>query len=64
MKRVALFLGIAATVGFTACTKCKICTKEDSNEVRICEKDFDNQSEYGLAVDAQEFLGYTCKESL
>ncbi|HLT42591.1 MAG TPA: hypothetical protein VKZ95_07785 [Sphingobacteriaceae bacterium] len=64
MKKVALFLAVAATVGFTACTKCKICTKESSAEIRLCEKDYNNQTEYGLAVDVQESLGYTCKESL
>lgn len=64
MRKVALFLAIAATVGFTACSKCKICTKESSAEVRLCEKDYDSKTAYGLAVDVQEGLGYTCKESL
>lgn len=64
MKKLALFLAVAGTVGLTACSKCKICTKESSAEVRLCEKDYDNKTSYGFAVDAQEALGYTCKESL
>lgn len=48
----------------SACTKCKICTKESSPEVRLCEKDYGSSTEYGLAVDAREAQGYTCKESI
>lgn len=64
MKKTALFLALAATVGFASCTKCKICTKESSEEVRLCEKDYDSQTEYGVAVDLREAMGYKCTESL
>ncbi|MGQ3012560.1 MAG: hypothetical protein ACT6QS_02535 [Flavobacteriales bacterium] len=64
MKKVALFIAVAGVVSLAACTKCKVCTKESSPEVRLCEKDYGSSSEYGLAVDATEAAGYTCKESI
>jgi len=64
MKKVALFVAVAGVVSLAACTKCKVCTKENSPEIRICEKDYDSSTEYGFAVDVAEGNGYTCKESL
>lgn len=64
MKKVALFLVVVAGVGFTSCSKCKICLKESSPEVRVCEKDYNTKTEYGVAVDAYELGGYKCEESL
>lgn len=64
MKMIALIIGAAGITGMSACTKCKVCTKESSPEVRICEKDYGSSTEYGLAVDAREAMGYECKESI
>jgi len=64
MKKVALFIAVTAVVSLAACTKCKICTKESSPEIRICEKDYDSETQFGIAVDAAEAGGYTCTESL
>lgn len=49
------------TVAFSSCRKCEICTKESEPEVRICEGDYGTKTEYGLAIDAQELLGYECR---
>jgi len=64
MKLIAVLIAAAGITGMSACTKCKICTKESSPEVRLCEKDYGSSTEYGLAVDAREAQGYTCKESI
>lgn len=64
MRKVIILLAIAATAGLAACSKCKICIKESSPEVRVCEKDYNTKTEYGTAVDAYELAGYKCKESL
>jgi len=64
MKKVALFVAAAGMLSLFACSKCKVCTKESSPELRICEKDYNSATEYGLAVDVAEAGGFTCKESL
>lgn len=64
MKKVILLLTVAATAGLTACSKCKVCIKESSPEVRLCEKDYNTKTEYGITVDAYELAGFKCKESL
>lgn len=63
MKKVALFVAAAGMLSMAACTKCKVCTKESSPEVRLCEKDYGSETEFGLAVDAAEANGYNCTES-
>lgn len=64
IKMLAAIVAVISLVSFSSCTKCKVCTRENSPEVRICEKDYSSQTEYGFAVDAAEAGGYTCKESL
>jgi len=54
------FFGFVA-VGLSSCSKCEICTKESSNEIRICEDDYNNNTAYGLALDFQESMGYNCR---
>ena len=63
MKRffVAASLAVLCSVGFSSCRKCQICTKANSDEHRICEKDYDSNTAYGLAIDAKELDGYECK---
>jgi len=63
IKLMALVVGIAGVTAMSACTKCKVCTKDDSDEVRVCEKDYNNQTAYGLAIDGYEFQGYDCSEA-
>lgn len=48
-------------IGLSSCTKCEICTKDSEPEVRICENDYDSNTEYGLALDFKEANGYECK---
>lgn len=63
LKLLALLLGTVGITALGACSKCKVCTKENSPEVRLCEKDYGSQTEYGFAVDVKEADGYTCNES-
>lgn len=63
MKLIALLIG-ATGIGMTACSKCKVCTKESAPEYRMCQKDYSSNTAYGLAVDAREADGYTCKNAL
>ena len=60
---MAILIGLAGITGMSACTKCKVCTKNNSPEVRLCEKDYNSETEYGAAVDAKEADGYDCTES-
>ena len=55
-------LAVIISMGFVSCQKkCEICTKESEPEIRICESDYDSNTEYGLALDALEGTGYTCR---
>jgi hypothetical protein len=66
MKKI-MFLAAAAvlfTMGFSSCSKCQLCTKPNSNEVRICEKDYNSNTAYGFTIDTYEASGYACKGSL
>ena len=64
MKIIALIIGVAGITGMSACKKCKVCTKDNGPEVRLCEKDYGSNTEYGFAVDAKEAEGYDCKDAL
>ncbi len=48
-------------MGLASCSDCDICTKDSSPEVRICEDDYNNSTEYGLALDIKEAQGYDCR---
>jgi hypothetical protein len=65
MKNKNVFLPAALAVGFlmsfSSCRKCEVCTKDSEPEVRICEKDYDSNTEYGLAIDFREAAGYECR---
>lgn len=63
-KAMFVMIPLAATMMFASCTKCKLCTRENSNEIRVCENDYNSQTEYGFAIDTYEALGYDCGESL
>jgi hypothetical protein len=66
MKKITLILIgiIAVSFTFTSCSSCQVCTKASSNEVRVCEKDFDSNTEYGFTIDTYKALGYKCKASI
>lgn len=62
--RKALFtlsMSFFVAMGLSACSKCEICTREDSNEIRVCEDDYGSNTAYGLALDFQETQGYNCR---
>ncbi len=54
------FLAFVA-IGLSSCGKCQICTKESGNDVRVCQKNYDSNTAYGLALDMYESQGYTCR---
>ena len=66
MKKILIAVSMAAifTMSISSCSKCQICSKPNSNEVRICEKDYKSNTAYGFAVDAYEANGYACKGSI
>jgi len=63
MKKLSFLFAMGAfiSLGLSSCSKCEVCTKDNSNEVRICQKDYGSNTTYGLALDAQEAGGYECK---
>lgn len=63
IKLIAMIVGLAGVTAMSACTKCKVCTKTGENEVRICEKDYNSKTAYGLQVDSYESQGYNCTEA-
>jgi len=65
-KTTIITTAIAAIFLMTAssCSKCKVCTKSSSAEVRVCEKDYNSSTQYGLIIDGLEGSGYTCKSSI
>jgi hypothetical protein len=66
MKKLLFITAIALTfaAGLSSCSKCQVCTKENSNEVRICEKDYNSNTAYGFTIDTYEASGYSCKGSI
>ena len=57
-------LAIVFSMGITSCSKCQLCKKNNSPEVKVCEKDYNTNTEYGVAVDGYKAQGYTCNNSL
>ena len=63
MKKALFITAFAMTISmaFTSCRKCEICTRDSSPEVRICEKDYNSNTEYAFTLDALEITGYDCR---
>lgn len=62
--RKALFtasITVFTAMGVTSCNDCEICIKDSSPEIRLCQTDYGNNTEYGLAQDYYTALGYICK---
>lgn len=57
----ALSMIAFTVVGLSACSKCEVCTRDASNEIRVCESDYSSNTAYGLALDFQETQGYNCR---
>jgi hypothetical protein len=62
--RKAIFT--TSMIAFTAmalasCSDCEICTKDSAPEIRLCESDYDSNTEYGLALDYHTANGYDCR---
>lgn len=51
---------VAIMLSASSCRKCQICTKDSAPEIRVCEKDYNNATEYGMVVDGLELTGYNC----
>lgn len=60
----AVFSVIAIlSLACASCSKCETCSKDSSDTIRVCEKDYDSNTGYGLKVDYYESMGYECKPS-
>ncbi len=64
MKAILLTAVTIFTLAFSSCSKCTVCTKTSEPETRYCEKDFDSNTAYGVAIDIKEGQGYDCKKSI
>lgn len=53
--------GMFAILALTSCGKCQVCTQDSEPELRVCRGDYDNNTQYGLALDVYEAGGYDCK---
>jgi hypothetical protein len=61
MKVKFVFIIGVFLLAFSSCRECTVCTKSGDPDVRYCEKDFDSNTAYGLAVDIKEADGYNCR---
>lgn len=59
MKNFTIISVIILMFSVASC-KCTTCKKDGGSKVRLCEKDYDSNTEYGFAVDAYEVMGYEC----
>jgi len=66
MKKLSFLgaMGIVISLGLTSCSRCEICTRDNSNEIRVCEKDYDTNTAFGFTVDTYEATGYKCKPAI
>ena len=66
MKNLLLTAAAAViiTLSISSCSKCEVCTKSGSPDVRFCEKDYNSNTEYGFAIDVYTNQGYDCRKSL
>jgi len=53
--------GLFIIMAMTSCGKCQLCTQDSEPELRVCRGDYDNNTQYGLALDVYEAGGYECK---
>jgi hypothetical protein len=62
MKKVLFtsFIAVLFLTAFSSCSRCQTCTKSSSDTVRVCEKNYDSKTGYGIALDGYEALGYNC----
>lgn len=67
MNRKSIITAVVATVfatGLGSCTKCEVCTKTNSPEIRVCEKDYNTKTQYNVMLDTYQANGYVCKSSI
>jgi hypothetical protein len=66
MKKVFFIAATAVVVsmGFSSCKRCQTCKKDSSPTVRVCEKDYASNTEYGLTLDIYQADGYECNRSI
>ncbi len=64
MKSLLIAAVAIFAVGMSSCAKCTVCSKSNETDVRICEKDYDSNTAYGLAIDVYEAQDYDCGKSI
>lgn len=48
-------------LALSSCRKCEICTQESEPEIRVCQGDYNSNTEFNLTLDGLEALGYRCR---
>lgn len=64
MKSILLSAFALCAITISSCNKCTVCSKSNEPDTRYCEKDFDSNTAYGIAIDLKEAQGYDCKKSI
>lgn len=59
MKNLTIISAFFLLFTVASC-KCTTCKKDGGSKVRLCEKDYDNNTANGIAIDAYEVMGYEC----
>jgi NADH:ubiquinone oxidoreductase subunit F (NADH-binding) len=55
-----VFTAIFFISGLSSCQKCTVCEKGSEPDVRICEDDYNNDSQYREAITDKEADGFSC----
>ncbi|MBL0309929.1 MAG: hypothetical protein IPP77_09705 [Bacteroidetes bacterium] len=64
MKKISFItvFALAIFMSLSSCVKrCQVCTRNASPEIRVCEKDYNTNAQYGAALDSYEATGYSCR---
>jgi hypothetical protein len=63
MFRFIMLIPLAATLLFSACSKCTTCSPAQGSDVKFCESDYSSASAYNDAINMYEGTGYSCSAS-
>ncbi len=55
-----IFLVVIGMAGFLASCRCKVCTKEGENDVRVCRDNYETEDDYNQALGWYQLGEYSC----
>ena len=62
MKTILSIFAVATiAISASSCTHCDSCSKSGQPTFKLCEKDFDSNTEYNLAKTGYVAQGYDCR---